>query len=71
MAKLTFYINESVNVAVGEGLKRRGVKVISARDADNLGLSDKEQRLNKKVKIALGYCGTKRHRKPCGISISK
>ncbi len=43
MAKLTFYINESVNVAVGEGLKRRGVKVISARDADNLGLSDKEQ----------------------------
>lgn len=43
MAKLTFYINESVNVAVGEGLKRRGVKVISARDANNLGLSDKEQ----------------------------
>ncbi|HLG30606.1 MAG TPA: DUF5615 family PIN-like protein [Candidatus Brocadiales bacterium] len=43
MAKLTFYTNESVSVAVGEGLKRRGVKVISARDADNLGLSDKEQ----------------------------
>ncbi|HHT9126225.1 MAG TPA: DUF5615 family PIN-like protein [Candidatus Brocadiia bacterium] len=43
MAKLTFYINESVNVAVGEGLKRRGVKVITARDAGNLGLSDKEQ----------------------------
>lgn len=43
MVKLTFYINESVNVAVGKGLKRRGVKVISARDANNLGLSDKEQ----------------------------
>jgi predicted nuclease of predicted toxin-antitoxin system len=43
LAKLTFYVNESVNVAVAEGLKRRGVKVISARDASNLGLSDKEQ----------------------------
>ena len=43
MAKLAFYTDESVNVAVAEGLKRRGVQVISARDADNLGLSDKEQ----------------------------
>ncbi|MFQ5715425.1 MAG: DUF5615 family PIN-like protein [Candidatus Scalinduaceae bacterium] len=43
MAKLTFYLNESVNVAVGEGLKRRGVRVITARDIGNLGLSDKEQ----------------------------
>ncbi|MCR4292030.1 MAG: DUF5615 family PIN-like protein [Candidatus Kuenenia sp.] len=43
MAKLVFYTNESVNVAVAEGLKRRGVKVVSARDAGNLGLTDKEQ----------------------------
>lgn len=43
MAKLAIYIDESVNVAVVEGLKRRGIEVISARDADNLGLSDKEQ----------------------------
>jgi predicted nuclease of predicted toxin-antitoxin system len=43
LAKLAFYTDESVNVAVAEGLKRRGVKVISARDADKLGLSDKEQ----------------------------
>lgn len=43
MAKLVFYTNESVNIAVAEGLKRRGVKVVSARDAGNLGLSDKEQ----------------------------
>jgi len=41
--KIAFYTNESVNIAVAEGLKRRGVRVISARDADNLGLSDKEQ----------------------------
>lgn len=27
MAKLVFYTNESVNIAVAEGLKRRGVKV--------------------------------------------
>ena len=43
MAKLVFYTNESVNIAVAEGLKRRGVKVITARDAGNLGLSDEEQ----------------------------
>lgn len=43
MAKQEFYTDESVNVAVAEGLKRRGVKVVSARDAGNLGLSDKEQ----------------------------
>jgi len=43
LAKLVFYINESVNIAVAEGLKRRGVKVITARDSGNLGLSDEEQ----------------------------
>ena len=43
MAKIAFYTNESVNVAVAEALKRRGVKVKSARDADNLGVSDKDQ----------------------------
>ena len=43
MAKIIFYTNESVDVAVADGLKRRGVKVVSARDAGNLGLSDGEQ----------------------------
>lgn len=43
MAELVFYTNESVNIVIAEGLKRRGVKVISARDTDKLGLSDKEQ----------------------------
>ncbi len=43
MAKVVFYTNESVNVAVAEGLKRRGVKVITAKDVKNLGLSDEEQ----------------------------
>lgn len=43
MAKLAFYTNESVHIVVAEGLKRRDVKVITARDAGNLGLSDEEQ----------------------------
>lgn len=43
MAKLVYYTNESVNIAVAEGLKRRGVKVFTARDTGNLGLSDEEQ----------------------------
>ena len=43
MAKPAFYTNESVHIAVAEGLKRRGLKALTARDAGNLGLSDKEQ----------------------------
>ncbi len=36
------YTDESVPVAVAMGLKRRGVDAWSARDANNLGLSDEE-----------------------------
>ena len=43
MSKIAFYTNESVNVAISDGLKRRGIKILSARDAGNLGLSDEEQ----------------------------
>jgi len=43
LAKLLFYTNESVNIAVAKGLKRRGVKVTTARDTGNLGLSDEDQ----------------------------
>ncbi len=37
------YANESVNVAIVEGLKRRGVEVFSAKDINKLGLTDEEQ----------------------------
>ncbi|MBI4686224.1 MAG: DUF5615 family PIN-like protein [Nitrospirae bacterium] len=43
MAKLNFYLDESVNAAVANGLIRRGVNAISAKDAGGLGLSDGEQ----------------------------
>ncbi len=43
MAKPGFYLDESVHVAVASGLVRRGINAISAKDAGNLGLSDKEQ----------------------------
>jgi len=43
LAKPAFYTNESVRIAVAEGLKRRGLKALTARDKGNLGLSDKEQ----------------------------
>ena len=45
MVELAFYTDESVSVAVAEGLKRRGVNALSSRDAGNLGLSDEEQLL--------------------------
>ncbi len=40
---MRLYTNESVPVAVAEGLKRRGVDAFTARDVSNLGLSDEEQ----------------------------
>lgn len=43
MDKIRIYTNESVDVAIAEGLKRRGVDASSARDTGNLGLSDEEQ----------------------------
>ena len=43
MDKIKFYLDESINVALSTGLKRRGVEVVTARDANNLGLTDVEQ----------------------------
>ena len=43
MAAVRIYTDESVDVAVAAGLKRRGVDAWSARDVGNLGLSDEEQ----------------------------
>jgi predicted nuclease of predicted toxin-antitoxin system len=43
MGKISIYTNESVSVAIADGLKRRGVEAFSARDAGNLGLTDEEQ----------------------------
>jgi len=43
MGKIRIYTDESVNVAIVEGLKRRGVDSFSARDAGELGLTDEEQ----------------------------
>jgi predicted nuclease of predicted toxin-antitoxin system len=43
MGKIKIYTNESVDVAIPEGLKRRGVDAFSARDKGNLGLTDQEQ----------------------------
>jgi predicted nuclease of predicted toxin-antitoxin system len=43
LAKLAFYTNESVHIAVAEGLKRRDIYTLTAREAGNLGLSDEEQ----------------------------
>ena len=43
MGNIRIYANESASVAIAEGLKRRGVDALSARDAGNLGLTDEEQ----------------------------
>jgi len=40
---IQIYTNESVNVAIAEGLRRRGINAISAKDIGNLGLRDEDQ----------------------------
>ncbi|KCZ70528.1 hypothetical protein ANME2D_02548 [Candidatus Methanoperedens nitroreducens] len=40
---IKIYADENVNVAIVEGLKRRGVEAWSAIDKGKLGLSDEEQ----------------------------
>ncbi len=40
---IKIYADENVNVAIVEGLKRRGVVAWSALDTGKLGLSDEEQ----------------------------
>jgi predicted nuclease of predicted toxin-antitoxin system len=43
MGKIRVYTNESVNVIIAEGLKRRGVDAFCARDTGKLGLTDEAQ----------------------------
>ena len=40
---LKIYADENVNIAIVEGLKRRGVEACSAIEKNKLGLSDEEQ----------------------------
>jgi predicted nuclease of predicted toxin-antitoxin system len=43
MGKIRIYTNESVDAAIADGLKRRGVDAFSARDTGSLGLTDEDQ----------------------------
>ena len=43
MGEVRIYTDESVDVAIAQGLQRRGVEAFSARDRDKLGLADEEQ----------------------------
>jgi len=42
MGEIKIYTDESVDVAIAQGLQRRGVEAFSARDRDKLGLTDEE-----------------------------
>jgi predicted nuclease of predicted toxin-antitoxin system len=43
MGEIRIYTDESVDVAIAQGLQRRGVVAFTARDRDKLGLTDEEQ----------------------------
>lgn len=43
MGEIRIYTDESVDVAIAQGLHRRGIEAFSARDRDKLGLTDEEQ----------------------------
>ena len=43
MTEIKIYSDEDVNIAVTEGLKRRGIKALSCQEVGNIGLTDDEQ----------------------------
>ncbi len=43
MGEIRIYTDESVDVAITQGLQRRGVEAFTARDRNKLGLTDEEQ----------------------------
>jgi len=43
MGEIRIYTHESVDVAIAQGLQRRGIEAFSARDCDKLGLTDEQQ----------------------------
>jgi hypothetical protein len=43
MGEIRIYTDESVDVAIAQGLQRRGIEAFSARDCDKLSLTDEEQ----------------------------
>ena len=43
LQRIKIYTNESVQVAIAEGLKRRGIDARSCRDIGNYGLTDEQQ----------------------------
>jgi aspartate oxidase len=45
MEQIKFYLDEHIHRAVAEGLRRRGVNVLTAQEAGNAGLSDRDQLL--------------------------
>ena len=43
MEQLKFYLDEHIHSAIAQGLRRRGVDVMTVQDAGRTGLSDREQ----------------------------
>jgi len=43
MGEIRIYTDESVDVAIAQGLQRRGVEAFSARERNKLGFTDEEQ----------------------------
>lgn len=43
MTEIKIYADEDVNIAIVEGLKRRGIQAYSCKEVGNIGLTDEEQ----------------------------
>jgi len=43
MTEIKIYSDEDVNIAITEGLKRRGISAFSCQEAGNIGLTDEQQ----------------------------
>jgi uncharacterized protein DUF5615 len=43
MGQISFYLDEHIHRAVNDGLRRRGIDVLTVQEAGKSGLSDREQ----------------------------
>ena len=45
MARISFYLDEHIQAALGEALRARGVDILTTQEAGNIGIEDVEQLL--------------------------
>jgi len=74
LARLKIYTDENVDIRIAAGLKRRGIKAVSAHEKDMIGASDIEHfRYASEIKAVIfthdQHCPVKKLRKSANVDL--